>query len=360
MKQLLLTGAAVLLAQSALGGGIDRSGQSTSILFEDGRYAEFSLGHVSPDVSGTAVGQASGDVSESYTQIGAGYKWGYDGPWDVALIFDQPFGADINYSASTTYPLRGSTATFDSNAITLLAKYQLDGGISIYGGLKAQTVEMEVALPALSYTASGANERGFGYVVGAAFEKPEIALRAALTYHSGIDYSIGTTENGSASVDTDITTPQSINLDFQTGIAADTLLFATARWVNWSDFDISPFGFTNASSNPTRAPLVSFADDTINYSIGIGRRFSDEWSGAVTLGHEPSGGGFQSNLGPTDGRTSLGLGGTYTSGNLKVTAGAQYILAGDAQTIVSSTGPVTSSFTDNTAIAFGLKVGFAL
>jgi len=339
MKQLLLTSAAVLLAQAALAGGIDRSGQSTSIIFEDGNYAEFSLGAVNPDVSGTAAGQASGNVAGNYTQLSAAYKWSYGG---------------------TTYPLRGSTAEFKSNAFTVLTKYQLDGGFSVYGGLKAQTVEMDVALAALNYTASGENTQGFGYVVGAAYERPEIALRAALTYHSAIDYSIGTTENGAASRDTDVTTPQAVNLDFQTGIAADTLLFGSARWVNWKTFDISPFGYVNSAANPTGAALVSYSENTINFSLGIGRKFSEEWSGALTLGYEPSGGGFQSNLGPTDGRTSVGLGGTYTSGNMKVTAGAQYIMAGDARTVVSSTGPVTSSFTDNTAIAFGLKLGLSM
>jgi long-subunit fatty acid transport protein len=300
-------------------------------------------------------------VAKDYTQISAGYKWSYGGgPWDVAIIYDQPFGADIDYPVTTTYPLRGSTATFDSNAITILTKYKLDGGMSVFGGLKAQTVKMDVALPVLGYTASGANEQGFGYVVGAAYERPEIALRAALTYHSAIDYSIGTTENGSPSRNTDVTTPQSVNLDFQTGIAADTLLFGSARWVNWKAFDVSPFGYINSPANPTGAALVSYTENTINFSAGIGRKFSEQWSGAVTIGFEPSGGGFQSNLGPTDGKRSLGVGGTYTNGNMKVTAGAQYILAGDAKTVVSSTGPVTSSFTDNSAVAIGLKVGFSM
>ncbi len=32
---------------------------------------------------------------------------------------------------------------------------------------------------------------------------------------------------------TTITTPQSVNLDFQTGIMANTVAFANVRWVKW-------------------------------------------------------------------------------------------------------------------------------
>jgi len=200
MKRILMTtGMVALSTQLAYAGGIDRSGQSTSILYEDGNYAEFSLGVVDGSVSGTAVGQASGDVAETYTQLAAGYKWSYGGNWDLAVTFDQPYGADINYDAATTYPLRGTTATFDSTAFTVLGKYNFDGGFSLHGGVKSQSIEMEVGLPAAGYSAAGARENGFGYVIGGAYERPEIALRVALSYHSAIDYSVGTTENGAAS-----------------------------------------------------------------------------------------------------------------------------------------------------------------
>ena len=158
-------------------------------------------------------------------------------------------------------------------------------------------------------------------------------------------------------MNTDITTPQAINLDVQSGIAADTLLFGSLRWVEWSAFDITPAGFAAANGG---ASLVSYSEDSITGSIGIGRKLSDQWSVAATYTLEGSGGGFVSNLGPTDGRSAFGLGGTYTNGDMKVTFGGQYILPGDAQTIVSATGPIISDFTDNSALAFGVKVGFSM
>ena len=59
---------------------------------------------------------------------------------------------------------------------------------------------------------------------------------------------------------TPIDPPQSVNLDFQTGIAKDTLLFGQIRWVDWSNtpIDIPP------AVDP--APLLSYADDRISYT----------------------------------------------------------------------------------------------
>ena len=42
-------------ASTAQAGAIDRTGQPITALFESGRYAEFSLGTVSPDTSGVGV-----------------------------------------------------------------------------------------------------------------------------------------------------------------------------------------------------------------------------------------------------------------------------------------------------------------
>ena len=359
MKQYILTAIAVGAAQSAFAGGVDRSGQSIGIIYEDGNYAEFSLGLVSGDVSGVTSGAvsgvSSGDAAPSYAQFSAGYKWSRGGPIDVGIIFDQPFAAVIDYPAGA-YPLAGSNAELKSQAVTVLANYDVGGGFSLHAGARAQSIEMEVALSALSYVGTGDRSVGYGYLVGAAFEKPEIALRVALTYNSAVDHDIDTSETGPSNTVTRVTTPQSVNLEFQTGIAADTLLFGSARWVEWSKFDISPVVYVGAVG----APIVSFSDDKITYSLGVGRKFTEEWSGAITVGYEDASGGLASNLSPTDGRTSVGLGATYTAGDMKLTGGVSYIWIGDATTTVNSAPAIAGNFSDNTALAAGFKIGWQL
>ncbi|MFT6169527.1 MAG: hypothetical protein ACJAR9_001646, partial [Celeribacter sp.] len=79
----LLAAGLAVTTTGAFAGGIDRSGQSISALFEDGNYLEFSFGSVSPNVSGVqtgafgsivpGIGQSSGNMAADYTQLGFAY-----------------------------------------------------------------------------------------------------------------------------------------------------------------------------------------------------------------------------------------------------------------------------------------------
>ena len=146
-------------------------------------------------------------------------------------------------------------------------------------------------------------------------------------------------------------TPQSVNLEAQSGIAKDTLLFGSIRWVNWSSFSVDPANY------PPADPLVSYANDTTSYTLGVGRRFNENWSAAISVGYEAASGGFASNLGPTDGRRSVTLGATYTQDKMKISAGVSYVDIGDAQTTLAA-GLPAGTFAKNHAIGVGMKVGF--
>ena len=118
------------------------------------------------------------------------------------------------------------------------------------------------------------------YLVWVAYEKPEIALRVALTYNSKISHDFDTVERSALTggVDlagtTTVESPQSVNLEFQSGVAKDTLVFGSIRWVDWSNYVIDPTYYTPPS------PLVSYDSDTVTYTLGVGRRFNEHWEGA--------------------------------------------------------------------------------
>ncbi|MCB2109974.1 MAG: outer membrane protein transport protein [Defluviimonas sp.] len=351
-----------LTATTALAGGIDRSGQSVGVIFESGNYAEFSFGLVSPDVSGVAVplagGAPSGDMAGNYAQFSGAYKHQFSDAVSAAIIVDQPFGADVDYPVGTGYYAAGATAKLKTLATTGVVKYTMPSNLSVYGGVRYQTLSAVVSVPFVAgYTGDGARDGSFGYLLGVAWEKPEIALRVALTYNSKIKHEIDTTENsllGPLTSITTVETPKSVNLDFQSGVAKDTLVFGSVRWVDWSNFDITPAQYQGI----TGGSLVSYANDTVSYTLGVGRRFNDHWSGAVTLGYEGAHGGFASNLGPTDGYRSIGLGATYTQDNMKITGGVRYVSIGKAQTQLGAIAPA-ANFTDNSGIGVGLKLGFS-
>jgi long-chain fatty acid transport protein len=360
MKRILMTTAALIAASSgAQAGGVERSSQSVAILFEQGRYAELSLGQFSPDVSGSVGGGAisSGDMSSSYLTWSLGYKMDIGEKLDFAMIIDQPIGADVSYPTGTGYPLQGTTADLSSTAITGLLRYKFENNVSLIGGLRAQSVKgtVNIIAPGIglaNYGLETSRELDFGYVVGIAWEKPEIAARVALTYNSAITHDLASTETGLApialesSFETEV--PQSWNLEFQTGIAKDTLLFGSIRWVEWSAFEIAPQFYTGGVGSP----LVSYASDRVTYNLGVGRRFNENWSGAVTLGYEEADGEITGNLGPTDGFASVGLAATYTMDNVKITGGIRYVDIGDATTSIGA------NFEGNSGVGIGIRVGY--
>jgi long-chain fatty acid transport protein len=89
MKRILTTAAALAAAATtAQAGGVERSTQSVAILFEQGRYAELSFGNFSPDVSGTAFGRSSGDMSSTYNTFSLGYKMDIGDRMALAVIID--------------------------------------------------------------------------------------------------------------------------------------------------------------------------------------------------------------------------------------------------------------------------------
>ena len=169
-----------------------------------------------------------------------------------------------------------------------------------------------------------------------------------------MEHSLDTTETvgaATASSVTDITTPDSLHLEFQTGVAADTLLFGGVRWVDWSEFTIDPQEYSN--NVPLGSPpLVFYLDDRITYTLGVGRRLSEMWSVAASVSYEEHTGSVTGNLGPTDGLLSVTLGGSYTKDNMRITGGISYVDIGDATTYVGA------QFNGNSAVGVGLKVGY--
>jgi long-subunit fatty acid transport protein len=340
----------------AAAGGLERTPQSTAVLFEEGRYLELSFGAVAPSISGTLGGFESGNMTDNFFNLGAAYKADLNDTWSYAVIFDQPFGADPLYPGTLgpgSYPFAGSVAQVRSNALTGILQYNMGNGGSVFGGLRAQSLQASANLPVLGFYDIASNtDFQLGYLVGAAYERPDIALRVALTYNSAIDHELDLTEsnilNPAATVTQDVTLPQSLNLEFQTGVAEDTLVFGSVRWVEWSETVINPPLYATL----VPLPLVFFEDDRITYTLGVGRRLNDTWSVLGSVSYEESTGSITGNLGPTDGFTSVSLGAIYRKDNMKITGGIRYVDVGGATSFSGA------EFSGNSAVAAGVKIGW--
>ncbi|SMX22299.1 OmpP1/FadL family transporter [Boseongicola aestuarii] len=357
MRRTIMAAAALGVGATAVNaGGLERTPQSMAILFEEGRTFELSFGYVSPDVSGT-LGADSGDMLASFSNLGLAYKADLNDTLSYAIIFDQPYGADTAYPTGTGNPFAGSTARVRSNALSGVLQYNMGNGASVYGGLRAQSLQAEaVLLPAtLNYTINSDTDYELGYLVGAAYERPEIALRVALTYHSETSHDLSLTEasnlDATQTNSEPVNLPQALNLEFQSGVAEDTLVFGSVRWAEWSETEIDPSLYNTRF--PGFPPIVFFTDDRITYTLGVGRRLNETWSILGSLSHEETTGSATGNLGPTDGFTSVSLGAVYTKDNMKITGGLRYVDIGDAMSFSGA------DFQDNSAIAAGVRVGWS-
>ena len=234
----------------------------------------------------------------------------------------------------------------------------MNDNISVYGGLRSVESQATIALPGATgvYTASTDANRQNGFIAGAAYERPDIAMRVSLTYNSKITHDFTATENyaGGAPTYFSTTVPESVNLEFQTGIAKDTLLMGSVRWVHWTQFDITPPAY--ASFDPgtgALGSLVDYANNTTTWSLGVGRRFNDQWSGALMFGYEKHQGGIVGNLGPTDGFKSVSLAASYqATDQIKITGGVRYVDIGDATTAYGD-------FSGNSGWGAGVRVGIS-
>jgi len=388
MKKSLATLTAVgaaLGSTCAFAVGLDRSGQGIGVLFETGNHFELNLGYTSPSLSGNAIPQAggapTGNVGEDFLLANIGLKFDLTDKLSAAIITDEPYGADVFYEGDPAFTVLGGTgATVDSFAVTGLLRYKVNDNFSVHGGVKYQEVSARVTTAGFAFnggvapgTQAGTNgyagnfrsDGDVGFVVGAAYEIPDIALRVSLTYHSGTDHELPTREtlrgipaNFIAPIFTEtsttpVSTPESFNLAFQTGIAADTLLFGSLRYARFSQTTVSPQLFTGLTGSP-----LTDLEDGYDFSIGVGRRFSEKWSGQVSVGFSTVGeDNIVSPLGPNNGSQFVAVGARYNvNESLAISGGVRYTQLGDA--FSSPGGTPAATFTDNSAVSAGLRIAY--
>ena len=402
----------------AFAAALDRSGQSISAFLQPGNYFEAGISVLDPNVSGkvrngyspsaappSAIGLQNtnlSDMGDDYYFPSAALKLQVTDHFSFGLLYDQPFGADATYSLSDTVSVaaggvglfhNGTESTeveVKTQSISMIFGYQPTENFNFYAGPVYQTVEGDVQLRGLAYggnaTFGGYNasikETGdIGWLAGAAFQIPDIALKASVTYRSEIEHSVNVKEsfnsaglfaglNAAPSLNTDITTPQSVNLDFQTGIMANTVAFANVRWVDWSNFSIQPYKFGLASKNALvqsqsgkpEFDLVAYTDDQISATVGVGRKLNDQWAGNVSVGWDSGAGNPVDTLGPTEGYWNVGLGAQFSpTPQTFIAGGVKYFWLGDAKAQTGAqfdTAGYVAEFKDNHAIAYGLKMGY--
>jgi len=343
-------------------GGLDRSNQDISALFEKGGYAELGMVAVTPTLQGRDIAtRQTGNILPGYGTGSLAFKQDINPQTSFAVILDESNGVNLKYATASegaSVLLGGTSAKVSTQELKGLARYKFNDALAVHGGLRVERAWGSVTLGGLGYgpldgyQASLASNTSVGYVVGGSFEMPEKALRIALTYNSAIKHDMGTVENIAAGTGTtSITTPQSVNLNMQTGVAASTLLFANVRWVDWGVYKVSPPAFSAATNG---ASLTDISDST-TYTLGLAQRFNESLTGLVLLAYEPKSHDMVSPLAAYRGNETFGLGVIYNHGNFRITTVASYTTLGNAQ--ISTGGPAIADFTGNNALALVVRIG---
>ena len=394
LKTLAVAVAALSVASAASAAGLDRSGQDVTAFLQDGTYAEAVYTYIDADVTGKDTsGNKIDDIAESYDFFRYGVKADINDTFSVGVLYDEPFGAAADYTGDNNFVNsngEGTNVEVRTESITgiLGAKFGQNKNFQVYGGPVAQRVKADVKLRGPAYEAANGYttninaDQDYGYIAGVAYSKPEIALKASLTYRSEIEHNaqaseiypvvgsglipapvvsaLGLSTNRVDSIE--ITTPESVNFDFQTGINPTTLATAKVRWVPWSDFAIVPSLYNDVSKISTQddkgLALVSYDDDQWQVELGLAKRVAPALAISGTVGWDSGAGNPVTSLGPIEGYYSAGLGAKYNvTENWAISAGGKYLWFGDAKGQIP-TKTIVSDFESNDGFVLGVKLSY--
>lgn len=382
-------------------GALERSGQSILPFLKNGNNFEVGYFILDPHVSGkmnedfdkggltSAANSETGNIANTYSFPSVSLKFQLTDHFSLGFLYDHPFGADATYPIKTdpTYTQNGekSEADVTTQSLSTVLGYQPNENWNFYAGPVLQTSKGNSRLRGagydwIKYDMDGPETLGAGWLVGFAYSIPEIALQTAITYRSEIDHdaemkesveilnpanpTLGYLDLGSSTLKSTVTTPQSINIDLQSGIMENTIAFANLRWVEWSKFRISPNRLSQLTQQLTGSAvdLVAYSDDQYSVNFGLGRQFNKQWSGSVELGWDSGAGNPIATLGPTKGYWSVGFGTKYApASNYDISLGFKYFMLGDAKAQSGfdfGTSKYDAQFKNNYALGYGLKMGY--
>ncbi len=364
-------------------GGLDQSGQPVNILFsetgESGAYVQLSFDYLSSTATGTSGQQTSiNNPINSHSGIGAGFKRDINDDVSLSFLYDQPFAADVAYDSGA--PFFGGSTEISSNSFALLGRVHTGNGISVHGGLRSLDVEGsiftifdgETGTPSPALLEAN-TDTGFGLVGGISYEIPEIAFLVGLTYSSKTDLTLDGTEATltepdpqataifQTAINSEITFPESVNIDFRSGIAEDTLLFGSIRWVGWDALVLQTQGNGLVGSGAPRgtSTYVRFAEDRTTYAAGIYHQISERLGLGVMLLHEPEGSKPSTTpLHPTTGYNGISLLASYET-EQSFTYTARITMGAPGDQIVENALVNDVNFNDNEFISVNFMVSHA-
>ena len=335
----------LFFTNNAFAGGTEVSRQNNMILFSNDKTVNFSTRTSSFNIKDDLFASDNQTVVKKLSIFSAAFKSSYSENISYAFEMYEPMAVTLQYPSGVKAQLR-------SQALSLTGKYNFsDSGFGIVAGarqltIKRSTVNIGAALGNADVVTTP--DSGIGYMAGLSYEVPAIALKVLLTQAPGIDIEVPTTVVGSGTV----SQPTFTTLEFETGIAENTLLYGSIHQGEHASAQVKLKG----------VGAISSFEDGEKYNIGIGRKFNDKLSGSLSYTtEEGTSATGTSLLSPTNGTDTYSLGLNYSTETVDISFGYAMSVYGDkAVTTLIGGNPVTGNFKNNDASTVGLRIKFKL
>ena len=367
--KIVQTSAAVFICSSsiAFAGGFELQTLDTSAMYENGGFASFSTAKLNSKLYGVgANGQKVKTLrDQSFSNIALKADVGA-----FNLGFATYRSGAIQMSGSSDGTFTGSyapSANANLDTIAFMARYPVGDNFSVLGGVKQNNLD-SFNLTSIfgSYDIKAAANTS--YILGAAFSMPEIALRAEVLFQpsskittSGAYTSAALVMPGlnlpagiAGSVAATLKMPEMLTINFQTGIAKDTLLTASIHQAKWGSSQVTANVTSGNAGVDAVAAVTSAFSDSTRYSIGLGRKFTDNLSGSISYSQEDgSGSTSKSSFSMSNGSKAISAGLKYSLEKMDISFGVSHTMFNDIT--VNAITP-NLSYRNNSATTMGFKI----
>lgn len=263
MRKNIFTGVSLVALSAGMvhAGGFELQTLDTSMMYADGNVGSISIADIDASVSGTRNG-VTVDTVKDQRVTNLGFKMDA-GIVDVGL-YTYRSGAIQLSGGNDMADNYAPTGDVDINGTALMLSYNLNDNISFLGGITQNNLTSgNVTTIKGSYDVQSGSSTG--YMVGAAYSIPDIAFRAEVVCQPSSKISTKTTYDGSQQTaftagayaatfaatgdvvqagiaagqaaaaaaglsgeyDTELSRPETLTINLQSGIATDTLMFAS-------------------------------------------------------------------------------------------------------------------------------------
>ena len=387
LKYYAAVGTLALSTTAVDAGGWETGRLDTGFLYQDGTYVEASYGSLDYSVNGTTQANQKHEMAKDQKRMSLSGKFAAGG-FDIGLtsfgsgaIQMDGQGAAVDTTACKTalqqYTIAAAatpqvpadmltqanlmgancsvvpSADVKLNTEALMARYSFNDKYSVIAGVRQSSLrKSSLDTLAAAYSIDAVSKTGAVY--GFAYERPDIALKFEILRSESITIDLV----GKAATILDVTgtlvIPEATTINFQTGIAENTLLIASAHRVNWTGSDVK----LNVAAETSLNQASDFSNTT-SYSLGLGRKLNEATSASLTYSWEKGtnpGGASTSPFTMSNGSETLSAGVQHKIGSITISGAISYTKAGDVD--VTHSSGLTASYADNSVTAVGIKFGY--